>query len=382
MAQSLSDKFRHEIERISRYHTTGGLPKETTAALLEWATALDPSVSSYEYVDEGGEACDFAVGTAQSYLREMRKFAERACPRLLGVGPNQFNAEIEAMRRGDNDQVKQDGLSKTTLAITQSAARSFFWYFDIADPEEIEVYGPNREPKHDEADLLTPDEIRALRSEIQNERNRAILEMLLHTGQRISVIQGLRIRDVDTDSGYFHLNTERGDLKRAAQRGTRRPLLGARPYVENWITEHPFSETEESYLFIGDPDHHKTKVDQPLCQGTIRRMLKRAAEEAGVGKPVNPHNFRHYWTTVMKQEYGLNDEEIKLLLGHAREGNGLNTTYNHSVEQKLRENTDWKFGNETEAPPRSLTPPSCDSCGEALEDYWTCCPVCGTPYGP
>jgi len=382
MAQSLSDKFRHEIERISKYHETGALPEETTAALLEWATALDPSNSSHEYVDANGDAREFAVGTAQSYLREMRKFAERARPRLLEVSPTQFNAEIDAMWRGDNDHVKQGGLSKTTLAVTQSAARSFFWYFDIADPEEIEVYGPSTEPKHDQADLLTSEDVRALRSEIQNERNRAILEMLLHTGQRISVIQGLRIRDVDTESGYFHLNTERGDLKCAEQRGTRRPLLGARQHVENWLAEHPFSASEESYLFIGDPDHHKTKVDQPLCQGTIRRMLKRAAEETGVDRPVNPHNFRHYWTTVMKQEYGLNDEEIKLLLGHAREGNGLNTTYNHSVERKLRQNTDWKLGNGTDAPSKSLTPGSCDSCGESLESYWTCCPVCGTSYGP
>lgn len=307
MAQSPQKKLQHELNRIEKYGENGKLPYKTTDALIEWSSALNPEDDNFEYVNEKGESQEFAVLTVQTYLREMRKFAERACSDLLDVPPAEFNSEIDAMESGENPHVKDEGLAKQTLMVTQSAAQTFYWYFDLAHPDEIKVYGKPSNSKHDEADLFTRDEVQALRDSVEGARNRAILEMLLNTGQRISAIQGLRIRDIDVDAGYFYLNTDRSGLKGADRRGRRRPLLGARRPMANWLEEHPLSPDSDAYVFIGNLDHHKTKPDEPLCQGTIRRMLEYTAEKAGVDKPVNPHNFRHYWTTIMKQEYGLND---------------------------------------------------------------------------
>jgi integrase/recombinase XerD len=382
MAQSPQKKLQHELNRIEKYGENGKLPCKTTDALIEWSSALNPEDDNFEYANEKGESQEFAVLTVQTYLREMRKFAERACSDLLDVPPAEFNSEIDAMESGENPHVKDEGLAKQTLMVTQSAAQTFYWYFDLAHPDEIKVYGKPSNSKHDETDLFTRDEVQALRDSVEGARNRAILEMLLNTGQRISAIQGLRIRDIDVDAGYFYLNTDRSGLKGADRRGRRRPLLGARRPMANWLEEHPLSPDSDAYVFIGNLDHHKTKPDEPLCQGTIRRMLGYTAEKAGVDKPVNPHNFRHYWTTIMKQEYGLNDEEIKMLLGHKRSGNGVNAIYNHSVESKLRENTEWKIGHQESGASKSLTPENCGSCGETLEPHWKLCPVCGTTYGP
>lgn len=382
MAQSPEKKLQHELDRIERYGEDGELPAETTSALLEWSSALRPDVDEYEYVDEEDESRELAIQTVQSYLREMRKFAERVRPDLLNVPPSTFNEEVDAMETGENPNVKEGGLAKTSLMVMQSAAQTFYWYYDLAHPDEIEVYGVRSASKHDEDDLFTREDVQTLRASVEGTRNRAILEMLLNTGQRISAIQGLRIQDVDVEAGYFYLNTQRSGLKGAERRGRRRPLLGARHAMVEWLEEHPLSDDPDNYVFIGDPDHHYTKPDEPLCQGTIRRMLEHTAEKAGVDKPVNPHNFRHYWTTTMKQEYGLNDEEIKMLLGHKRSSNGMNLTYNHSVESKLRANTEWKIEDSETPTEKSLTPDACESCGEDLEPRWKLCPVCGTTYGP
>lgn len=382
MAQSPEKKLQHELERIERYGQNGTLPSDTTSALVEWSAALRPDIGEYEYIDEEGEQKELAIQTVQSYLRGMRKFAERACPRLLDVSPGTFNEEIDAMEAGENPNVKDGGLAKTTLMVTQSAAQTFYWYFDLAHPDEVNVYGVRSASKHDEDDLFTREDVQALRANVEGTRNRAILEMFLNTGQRISAIQGLRIKDVDVEAGYFYLNTDRSGLKGAERRGRRRPLLGARRPMADWLEEHPLADDGENFIFIGDLDHHYTKPDEPLCQGTIRNMLEYTAEKAGIDKPVNPHNFRHYWTTSMKQEYGLNDEEIKMLLGHKRTSNGMNLTYNHSVESKLRRNTDWKIGERETSTPKSLTPESCEACDEDLEPHWKLCPVCGVAYGP
>lgn len=382
MAQSPKKKLQHEVERVKKYGDDGTLPQETTTALLDWMRILHPERSCENYTDPEGEHREFSILTVQTYLREMRKVAERAEPELLDLDPIEFNEIIDAMESGKNPNVKNGGLSKTTLMVTQSAAQTFFWYHGVCHPEEITVYGEASEPKHDSTDLFTRDEVQALRKQVHGPRNRAILEMLLNTGQRISAIQGLRIKDIDLASGYFYLNTDRAGLKGADRRGRRRPLLGAKKYVADWLDVHPFSDTPEAYVFIGDPDHHKTKPEEPLCQGTIRRMLELTAERAGVEKPVNPHNFRHYWTTTMKQEYGLNDEEIKLLMGHDRQGNGINAVYNHVVEEELRESLACKTQQQNNSVIKSLTPDDCVECGESLEPHWRLCPLCGTAYGP
>lgn len=382
MAQDAAKKLQHELDRIRRYSEEGTLPEDTTEALLEWATALHPERNSHEYINQKGERSDFAIMTVGTYLREMRKVAERACPNLLELDAETFNEEIDAMNTGENPNVKAGGLAKTTLAVTQSAGRTFFWYFGIAHPKEVTVYKEKSDPKHDERDLFTREDVEALRTQVNGRRNRALLEMLLNTGQRISAIQGLRIKDVDADEGCFYLNTQRPGLKRAEKRGRKRPLFGAEKHVREWLNAHPFADRPEAYLFIGDPDHHKTKSDEPLCQGTIRRMLQRTAEQADVNKPVNPHNFRHFWVTMMKQDYNLNDEEIKLLMGHKRTGDGVNQIYNHSIDEKLRTTTERKAGCQKGTTEKPLTPDSCKDCGEELEDHWQLCPVCGSKYGP
>lgn len=382
MAQSPIKKLQNERDRIELYGEDETLPRSTTDALLNWATAIHPYEQAHEFVWPTGEQGEFAISTVQAYLRGMRKMAERAFPDLLKVEPEAFNLKIEAMHAGSNPNVPEDGLARTTLQQTQSAARTFFWYHDIAHPDSITVYGQPSTPKHDEADLFSRTDIMALRKHVEGPRNRALLEMLLNTGQRISAIQGLRIKDVHPESGWFLLNTEREGLKGAADRSRRRPLFGAAPHIANWLQVHPLADDPEAYVFIGDPDHHFTKPDQPLCQGTMRKMLKTTADRANVDKPVNPHNFRHFWATMVKQDYGLNDEEIKLLLGHKREGNGINIVYNHSTTENLLDNTERKL-RESELPKeKPLTPEKCAMCDESLEAHWRCCPVCQTTYGP
>ncbi len=382
MAQGPVKKLNSERTRIRQYGEDGTLPEETTDALPEWASALHPRESEFEYITPSGEPDTFAIATVESYLREMRKVAQRVSPDLLQLDAEQFNQAMDGIHAGLNPNIKEGGLARATVIVTQSAGRSFFWYWGIAHPDEITVYGNSSGAAYDEENLFSRQDIQALRTQVEGARNRALLELLLNTGQRISAIQGLRIKDINPGDGILTLNTNRDGLKGAADRDRRRPLFGARPYLKKWLDVHPLRDNPDAFLFVGDPDHHFTNLDQPLCQGTIRRMLEVTADRANVGKPVNPHNFRHYWTTIMKQDYGLNDEEIKFLLGHRREGNGVNRVCNHSDTDALWRNLEAKTRTTVESLPKPLTPDSCGSCDEPLESHWICCPRCGTTYAP
>ena len=127
MAQGPVKKLNSERTRIEQYGENGTLPRETTDALLEWASALHPHEPEYEYVTQGDDCKTLAIATVQTYLRSMRKVAERALPNLLETEPDTFNDAIDAMQTGENPNVKAGGLAKSTLGITQSAARTFFW---------------------------------------------------------------------------------------------------------------------------------------------------------------------------------------------------------------------------------------------------------------
>ncbi|MBX0296255.1 tyrosine-type recombinase/integrase [Halomicroarcula sp. F27] len=239
MAQGPVRKLRSERARLERYGADGKLPRETTEALLEWSSALHPEESEATYVTPDGEAKTFAVSTVQTYLRSIRKVAVRAIPDLCSLDPSEFNDAMDAMHTGENPHVKDCGLAKRTLAIAQSAARTFVWYFDIASPAEITVYSEQPKSGHDDSEVFLRRDVQALRQHVDGPRNRALLELLLNTGQRISAIQGLRIRDIDLEHGTFSLNTDREGLKGAARRVNRRPLLGAQWALTNWLEVHP-----------------------------------------------------------------------------------------------------------------------------------------------
>jgi site-specific recombinase XerD len=63
------------------------------------------------------------------------------------------------------------------------------------------------------------------------------------------------------------------------------------------------------YLFPG------RRSDQPICQETIRNVLKRAAVRCGMDKRVTPHVLRHSFATHLL-ESGTSIRTIQVLLGH------------------------------------------------------------------
>jgi len=123
------------------------------------------------------------------------------------------------------------------------------------------------------------------------------------------------VKDVDTDKGVYYLNTEADGLKGAEKNGKKRPLLGAKRAVYDWLKDHPTGKPDD-YLITCLPTANRGTPGEMLSQSNIRRRLKDIAEEAGIDKPPNPHNFRHYFVTSCKRDYDMDEAKIKHLIGH------------------------------------------------------------------
>lgn len=356
----------------------GSLTEADAEAIREFLSAKDKN--DVTVVDPDGESMEFS--TLASYGQSLRVVATRAQTPLAELTADEINQLMQSVRLGEHPSVKDSGLSTNTLIQQQSALRKFYRYHNFpADPESVLIFD-SPDTSVDERDMFTREEIQAMRDVIDNPRDRCLFELLINTGQRIRAIQTLRIKDVDTDNGVFWLNTEVDGLKGAKKNGNKRPLLGAKRAVYDWLQYHPTGESAD-YLITGRPSSAKSDPGSQLHQTTFNRILKNIAEEAGVDKPPNPHNFRHVFVTLCKRDYNLDNDTIKHLIGHAADSKVMETTYSHLTDEDHIEAAEVAAGiKEEEEDDAPLTPQICPTCSEQLQNGAAACPSCGTLFSP
>lgn len=345
--------------RLSDHHT----------AILEYSKAIDPNTSLAGPTK--------SVRTVETYTDNLRRFQERAGEPLLELSTDDVRAVVDRMN---------EELSTQSVAQYQSAIKGFYRYHDghDVDPDEIAVQTTS-EVGINEKEVLTGEEFHALREAADNPRDRCIIDLFGYTGQRIRVIQTLRVRDVDPSdgaTGAYWLNTDVDGLKGAEKAMSRRPLLGAKRAVMDWLSYHPTGEPDD-YLITVMPSSGRGEPGAMVSQNTLRRAIKGAAERAGIDKPVNPHAFRHFFATSAKRDYDMDDETIRRLLGHGPGSRIMETTYRHLTDDDVITDAEVSFGAEVpEEEESSFTPPSCPTCSEALSPGAKACSRCGAVFTP
>jgi integrase/recombinase XerD len=392
MATTPRDHLDREERRIESLADDGEITTECRDALLEYAVALDGSKVRHKLFGADGNIVELSLRSIDAYLRNLRTVATDGNLDLLNATAKEFNETIDQLH-------DESSRSKTTLSSYQCAAAHFYRYHSSlgVDAEDIHVYNAPSKKKHDERDLFTEDEVDALRQACGETRwpvrNRALLELFIFTGQRIGALVTLRIKDVELNppgndnNSYIYLNDDYvrengGGLKGALARGRKRPMFGARKYVRDWLEYHPEGDDPEAWLFVGDPNHWKTDPDDHLARPTAEQKLANIAEYAGVEKPSNPHAFRHYCATVLYRDYDLDFNTIRMLLGHRKGSNTLETTYSHLLDDDFIQKAEESLGYREETNRTPFTPETCPTCGELLKDGWRQCPNCQEVFGP
>ena len=157
----------------------------------------------------------------------------------------------------------------------------------------------------------------------QELRNRAMLELMYASGLRVSELVGLRLGDVDLGVGIVRVvgkgDKERlvpvGDAAAASLEAYRR---GGRPLLAK---SHP-----SDFLFLG-------RHGRGLTRQMFWYLIKKAAREAGITKPVTPHTLRHSFATHLL-EHGADLRSVQLMLGHA--DIGTTQVYTHLSRTHLK----------------------------------------------
>jgi len=385
-----ANKSREYLQRRRDEIREAEYDEDLQTAILDFLDAYDPDTLHIEPpILQGKDRREstLSVSSRLSYASTLHRTSKHVD--LLNADARTLNRFANQRLNGEHDTVGTDGLAQNTVHQNQVAWRAFVRFHQNhldganlnVEPDDI-ILVDRDDTKVDERDMFDPEEIEAMRGACQNKRDRAILEMLIFTGQRHNALRMLKLRDVQPDegqSGKLYI-PEREGMKGAEGK---RPLLGAEKAAREWKRSHPTADPDDAFFtHIYDwSGHDDIEPGEHLSKQAFGRITKRIAKRAGVEKPANPHQFRHYFVTMAISKHGMSMDTVRHLIGHKAGSRELERTYQHLVDEDYIENAeiDMDIRDERE---ESLTPAKCPQCDEPLQPHYRQCPSCTMVFSP
>lgn len=217
-------------------------------------------------------------------------------------------------------------------------------------------------------DLLTPEEVDDLIGAAKNPRDRALIALLWDTGARIGELIDLTVSDIEDHEHGKKVVVE-------GKTGSRRiPLRESVPYVNRWLADHP-DPSRDASLWC-----KLREASGPVSHTYINvKILRKAAEDAEIEKPVNPHHFRHSRATFLANHF--TEAQLCEWFGWVQ-GSDTPAKYVHLSGRDL--DGAWKElhgiqdGEEKTAKDRAQ---DCPRCNEVNEPGASFCMSCGQALG-
>jgi len=132
-------------------------------------------------------------------------------------------------------------------------------------------------------------------------RNRAIILILLDTGIRLSELIGMKVGDINNDTGYIRV-LGKGGRERVVRIGKM-----ARKALWRYLMYRPNKGAQELWL---------TEEGNPLHNSGVQSLVKRLKERAGVNSDGTVHRFRHTFALSFLRT-DKNVFNLQYLLGHS-----------------------------------------------------------------
>ena len=140
-------------------------------------------------------------------------------------------------------------------------------------------------------------------------RDIAVVELLFATGMRISELCNLKQHNLDLINRTV-LIYGKGSKERIIQIGNDDVLQSISTYIETFRSK--LEKTD--YLFIN-------RLNERLSEQSVRNMINKYADMAGIEMHITPHMFRHSFATLLL-EADVDIRYIQKMLGHS----SINTT--------------------------------------------------------
>lgn len=233
--------------------------------------------------------------TLAYYEREIRKCIAFCNKPIRFIDANDI-------RRCLSDMMER-GCSPVTVNNTRRVLSTFFQWLENEDIIRKSPVKRTKALKEERGDKkpFSDEDVAKMRRECIDVRDRAIFEMLLSSGMRVSELCGLNRADVDVHERECEV----------LGKGSKRRTCYFSAEAELYLTEYLDTRTDDGEaLFVA-----RNQRGARLGKSAVEKMMRELGRRVGVPN-VHPHRFRRTFATN-KLKRGMRLEEIQQLLGHS-----------------------------------------------------------------
>jgi len=215
-------------------------------------------------------------------------------------------------------------------------------------------------------DLLSEEEVMKLVEACTNPRDKAFIITLYESGARIGELGTMSISDVVFEESYARLMLK-------GKTGARRVIVVASlPYLQTWLQNHPMKNSPNAPLWVNLGTVNRFEA---MSYPALAKILKTAADKAGLKKKVHPHKLRHSRATFLAKK--LTEAQMNQLFGW-RQGSKMPSTYVHLSGRDVDDAILGVYGlKKTEEEKSKLTPRICPRCNATNAYDAKFCMKCG-----
>ena len=237
--------------------------------------------------------------TISQYRRSIIRFSDFCNKSFRDVGTYDIRYYLGCL--------KENGLANTSLENQRSNISAFFQWLTFegiisVNPslriKPIKGYQELKEP-------FSEIEIDSIRSACRTKKDRALVEVLLSTGVRVSELSLMNVDDINFNNLSVFVRHGKGNKQR---------ITYMTPVAAMHLQRYLNSRKEKGNCLFYNKNHKRLNV------GGIQYILKAISECACVDH-VHPHRFRRTFATNLAKR-GMEVQEIQKLLGHTN----INTT--------------------------------------------------------
>lgn len=233
----------------------------------------------------------YSSSTKNAYTFMFREFLRSIYPKPL----HQINKwDIMQFQR---HLVAERNVSRSYQNQSINAIKFYLEHVLGQDRQLFELDRPKKEQKLPE--VLSAEEVGKILQSTSNLKHKTMLTTLYSAGLRMGELLNLKIRDIDSDHMRIWIREGKGCKDR---------LTTLSPYLLKLLRAYYLEYRPLDYLFEG-PDAKQYSAS------SVRKVLKRAVDKAGIIKKVRPHTLRHSFATHLLEQ-GTNLRYIQSLLGH------------------------------------------------------------------
>ncbi len=253
--------------------------------------------------------------TIQSYMDHLKHFLESVNESDM---KKVTRSMIENYIAGLYEYRKKDGnpYSTGTMCIKIRSIKRFFEFLEKTNVVFIDPAEMIREPRLNRRllkEILTSKEVSRLLDQPNlgtrlGIRDRAIMEVFYSTGIRKEELCSLTIYDADLTGRMLRVRKGKGQKDRVVPMG-RHAVKFLREYIAKVRPHYTKKNRSNRHLFVD-------KYGRSMGKQTVRVMVKKYANTAGIKKATSPHMLRHCFATVLIKN-GADLTSVQKMLGHA-----------------------------------------------------------------